>query len=218
MAVCLAIVGVLVLAVTIYHELSSKKSLCVRAQTDLVHFRDQISLHRTRNPSVSILALSQVLEEGETGEDPWGRQYILEPGSRLICVGPNGHIDILGEKLPDDMMEVIAPNPSEETPCPNVDRAPPIINPVGPIGLIRISRPEFFAKFKDAHSEILTTSGKLLLDGSPVNAKASETEIRFTPKSDLTAGMHLITVKISDVAGNEAMRQWNIEIIPPHCK
>lgn len=211
-ALCLAIVAALALVVRAFHEPSTEEALRVRAREDMIRFRDRISIHLARHPGESITRLAQILEKNEMGEDPWGNPYVLEAGKQLICTGKNGRLDIEGERRPDDMFEPLPPNPSTPPPPTNEDRSLPVIDPVGPSGVLQEERPEFRAGYRDGGSGIDPASARILVNGNAIATKADETQIRGTPPSELSSGVHLITIEVSDKAGNAARRDWNVVI------
>lgn len=213
MALCLAIVASLAYLVRAFHEPSSRKALQVRARADLIRFRDRVSIARSQNPEKAITRLDQVLEEGETGEDPWGTPYLFEGGRRIVSLGENGRLDIVGERRPDDQEEPLPPNPVATVAAPNTDRSRPVIDPVGPIGMLSTARPEFWARYRDGGSGIAAPSARLILDGTVLEGTATAAEIRGQPPTDLASGVHLIRVEVGDKAGNLATRHWNV-IVP----
>ena len=70
-------------------------------------------------------------------------------------------------------------------------------------------RPTISASYTDVLSGVDAASIKLTLDGSAVEPdSASETQLVFTPKQDLTFDQHTVRLQVADNAGNMAEQEW----------
>ncbi len=76
-------------------------------------------------------------------------------------------------------------------------------------------RPTISATYTDNMSGVDAGSVKLTLDGSPVEPDAlSDTQVVYTPKSDLTFGPHTVKLEVSDLApsANTAVQEWTFYV------
>ena len=76
-------------------------------------------------------------------------------------------------------------------------------------------RPTISATYTDVMSGVDVGSVKLTLDGSPVEPDSlSDTQVVFTPKSDLTFGPHTVKLELSDMApaANTAVQEWTFYV------
>ena len=76
-------------------------------------------------------------------------------------------------------------------------------------------RPTISATYTDVMSGVDVGSVKLTVDGSPVEPDSlSDTQVVFTPKSDLTFGPHTVKLEVSDMApsANTAVQEWTFYV------
>ncbi|MCA1812831.1 MAG: Ig-like domain-containing protein [Halobacteriales archaeon] len=90
-----------------------------------------------------------------------------------------------------------------------VDTVAPVIGAVGPEGAASGARPTLHASVTDALSGLDSSTIKLLVDGQPVTATASGSEVSATPAKDLAGGSHTAALDITDKAGNHASKTWS---------
>lgn len=90
-----------------------------------------------------------------------------------------------------------------------LDATPPNILALGvaPKAVTNNPRPGFSAAFADDRSGVDATASDVLLDGVSVKANAilTESSLTFTPAADLSEGVHILSVRALDRAGNETV-------------
>lgn len=114
-----------------------------------------------------------------------------------------------------------AGNSAEQSASFNLDATQPVIQPitVSPKARTKNPRPTFTATFGDGTGTLDANATQVLLDGADVKAQAvlTDSSLAFTPSSDLVEGVHSLTLRIADLAGNEAVSSAavTIDLTPP---
>ncbi|MBI4229779.1 MAG: hypothetical protein HY608_02980, partial [Planctomycetes bacterium] len=102
-----------------------------------------------------------------------------------------------------------------------VDRTPPVVAALFPADgeVVTSLRPEIGAVYGDALSGVDAASVRLFLDDRDVTPQSVVTQaaVRFVPDDDLSEGVHIVHLALSDRAGNgvEAMAAWTLVVSPP---
>ena len=75
-------------------------------------------------------------------------------------------------------------------------------------------RPVISASYTDAVSGVDVGSVKLTIDGSLVEPEVSDTQVKFTPTTDLPFGPHTVKLEVSDMApsANTAVQEWTFYV------
>ena len=75
-------------------------------------------------------------------------------------------------------------------------------------------RPVISASYTDAVSGVDAGSVKLTIDGSLVEPEVSDTQVKFTPTTDLPFGPHTVKLEVSDMApsANTAVQEWTFYV------
>ncbi len=97
------------------------------------------------------------------------------------------------------------------------DNTKPSITTVSPIdqALLTTSQPTISADFSDAEAGVDLTKTQLLLDGQLITPDSKTTSnMTYTPSSDLSPGIHYITVQVYDEAGNLSQHDSTFTIDP----
>lgn len=140
--------------------------------------------------------------------------------------------DVLGSESTEALREeVLLQSGLQETPVP-ADTTPPRIVKVKPTSVTG-PRPHILAKVHDGsilESQLDLESLEFRLDGADIKsqvqvlsrtarqAKAGKekvfqrTKLRFRPVQGLSAGSHTVSLKVSDLAGNQSTQTWSFTV------
>ena len=98
-----------------------------------------------------------------------------------------------------------------------VDIIAPTIASIAPSGFVASRQPMISATYTDNLSGVDAGTVELTVNGSAVDADATDTGVTYQPDSDLDTGTHTVSLTVSDALGNEASATWEftIETTPP---
>lgn len=94
------------------------------------------------------------------------------------------------------------------------DVIPPVVTIISPQDGVRMTerKPVISATYSDNLAGVDPTSVKLTVDGQSVTAKATETQVTYTPADDLDIGPHTVVLNVSDNDDNEATQEWSFVV------
>ena len=100
----------------------------------------------------------------------------------------------------------------------SIDSQPPRITDFGPAqsAAVESDRPLIYATFSDgAGTGVNPAATRIRVDGQDVTANAETTGSLFTykPASPLAAGLHSVSVLVSDRAGNSTTSSWSFQVV-----
>ncbi len=115
------------------------------------------------------------------------------------------------EVLPTDQLGNVGADYNNQFTVITDPIAPVASNP-SPVGVTTNASPLIFAQLSDVGSGVAPASVSMTVDGIPVAALASASDVSFSASS-LLPGVHTVTVDLKDVAGNRATQLvWQFTI------
>lgn len=161
--------------------------------------------------------------------DPWGREYQIDPGRGVVySEGPEG----LDES--DDILVPYLKNidgQATQNMDVGIDRIPPVITSVSPVGTLNVDDPVVRATFYDHFGGAIDASSvKIWIDqkqgttlqsnGEGVLSTESVGQIMYTTNARYPEGTRTVVVQVADSSGNVARREWTftIDTVPVECR
>jgi HSP20 family molecular chaperone IbpA len=94
-----------------------------------------------------------------------------------------------------------------------LDTVAPTIMAMTPQGTIGEAKPVIMASYADDRSGVDSAQVKFYLDGRVQSAaKATDTQVTYTPANAVSRGEHEVKVELQDRAGNQASYEWQFKI------